>query len=58
MFMRFRFDSLSIALSNRRVFDVNAQRISMDGSPEHIEMYAFSNKNVLVWTGPKTRYSI
>ena len=47
--MRFRFDPLSRAFSNRCVFDENAQRISVDGRPKRIEMYAFSNKNALVW---------
>ena len=36
------------------VFDENAQRISVDGRPKRIEMYAISNENTLVWTGPKT----
>ena len=35
--VRFRFDPLSRAFSNRYVFD---------------EMYTFSNENALVWTGP------
>ena len=50
--MRFRFDPLSRAFSNRCVFDENAQRVSVDGRPKRIKMYAFSNKNALVWTGP------
>ena len=50
--MRFRFDPLSRAFSNRCVFDENAQRISVDGRPKCIEMYAFLNKNELVWKGP------
>ena len=44
----FRFDPLSIAFSNRCVFDENTQRISVDGRPKRIEMYA------LMWTGPQT----
>ena len=50
--MRFRFDPLSRAFSNRCVFNENAQRISVDGRPKRIEMYAFLNKNELVWKGP------
>ena len=39
--MRFHFDPLS----------KNYQRISVDGRPQRIEMYAFSlNENALVWT--------
>ena len=38
--MRFHFDPLS----------ENSQRISVDGRPERIEMYEFSNENELVWT--------
>ena len=38
--MRFHFDPLS----------ENSQRISVDGRPERIEMYAFSNENALEWT--------
>ena len=38
-------------------FSVNTlsvfERISVDGRPKRIEMYAFSNENALVWTGPK-----
>ena len=44
--MRFRFDPLSRAFSNRCV-------ISADGRPKRIEMYTFSNENSSVWTGPK-----
>ena len=51
--MRFLFDPLSKTLSNRCVFHENAQRISVDGRPERIEMYAFSNENLLAWTVPK-----
>ena len=40
--------------TNRYVFDENARRIGIDGKPKRIEMYAFSNENALVWTGPKT----
>ena len=40
---------------DRRVFDENAQRISVDARPKRIEMYAFSNKNALVSTGPQSR---
>ena len=50
--MHFRFDPLSRAFSNRCVFYENAQHISVDGRPKRIEMYAFSNGNALVWTGP------
>ena len=39
--MRFHFDPLS----------ENSHRVTMDGRPERIEMYAFSlNENALVWT--------
>ena len=44
----FRFDPLSRAFSNRCVFDENTQRISVDGRPKRIEMYA------LIWTEPQT----
>ena len=52
--MRFRFDPLSRACSNRCVFHENAhaQGISVDGRSKCIEMYAFSNENALQWTGP------
>ena len=46
--MRFRFDPLSGVFSNRCVFDEKAQRISVDGKPKRIEMYA------IMWTGPHT----
>ena len=45
--MRSRFDPLSRAFSNRCVFDENAQRISVNGRPKRIKMYAFSNENAL-----------
>jgi len=52
--MRIRFDPFSRKFSNRRVFDDNALRISVDGRPKLIEMYAaFSNENALVLTRPK-----
>ena len=41
--MRFRFDPLSRAFSNRCVFYENAQRISVDVRPKRIEMYGFSS---------------
>ena len=41
--MRFLFDPLSRAFSNRCVFDENAQRISVDVRPKRIEMYGFSS---------------
>ena len=52
--MRFHLYPLSRAFSNRCVFDENAQRFSVDRRPKRIEMYAFSNENALVWTGPKS----
>ena len=52
--MRFHLYPLSRAFSNRCVFDENAQRFSVDRRPKRIEMYAFSNENALVWTGPNT----
>ena len=48
----FRFDSLSRAFLNGYFFRENAQRISVEGMPERIQMYAFSNNNALIWTGP------
>ena len=48
MYMRFRFDPLS----NRWVFDENAQRTIVDGRRKLAEMYAFSNENELVWKEP------
>ena len=48
--MRFRVDPLLRTFSNRCVFDENAQRISVDGRPKRIEMYAFSQENAIVWT--------
>ena len=51
--MRFHLYPLSRAFSNRCVFDENAQRFSEDRRPKRIEMYAFSNENALVWTGPQ-----
>ena len=61
--MRFRFDPLSRAYSNRCVFIENAQLenaqvISVNGKPKQIEMYAFSNGNASVWTGPKTEATL
>ena len=55
--MRFRFDPLSRAFSNRCVFDGNAQCISADGRPKRIEMYAFSKENALVWMGLHAHFS-
>ena len=46
--MRFRFDPLSRAFSNRRVFNENAKRIGVDGRPKRIEMCAFLNFNFLL----------
>ena len=61
---RFYFDAFStvhanthiyaFSLSNRCVCDENALRVSADGRPKHFEMCAFSNKNALVWTRPKS----
>ena len=42
--MRFRFDPLSRAFSNRCFFYENAQRISVNGWAKCIEMYAFSKE--------------
>ena len=59
---RFHFDATihthSICMPirfDRCVFDENAQRISVDARPKRIEMYAFSNENALVSTGPRSR---
>ena len=43
------------SFSNRCVFDQNPQRISVDRTPKRIEMYAFSNENALVRTGPRSK---
>ena len=43
---RFQIDAFSV--NTLSVFE----RISVDGRPKRIEMYAFSNENALVWTGP------
>ena len=51
--MRIGFDQLSRAFSNRCVVDQNPQRISVDRRPKRTEMYAFSNENALVRTGPR-----
>ena len=56
--MRLRFDPFSRAISNRCVFDENAKRFSVDRRPKFIELYVFSNKNVLVWTRTKTLHFI
>ena len=50
--MRFSFDSLSKAFLNGYIFHENAQHISVEGRPERIQMYAFSNNDALMWTGP------
>ncbi len=44
---RFQIDAFSV--NTLSVFE----RISVDGRPKRIEMYAFSNENALVWTGPE-----
>ena len=49
--MRFRFDPLSIAFSNRWVFDENDRRVNVDGRPKRIVMYAFSNENEFIVDG-------
>ena len=41
IYVRFRFDPLSKAFSNRCVFDENARRISVDRRPKRSEMYTF-----------------
>ena len=48
----FRFDSLSRAFLNGYIFHENGQLISVEGRPERIQMYAFSNNDALMWTGP------
>ena len=54
--MRIRFDQLSRAFSNRCVFDQNPRRIiSVNRRPKRNEMYAFSNENALVRTGPGSK---
>ena len=53
--MRFHLYSLSTAFSNNQIdaFSVNAlsvfERISVDGRPKRIEMYAFSNENAFLF---------
>ena len=47
--------SLKKKFSNPCVSDENVQRISVNGRPKRIEMYAFSNENALVWTKLNTR---
>ena len=44
---RFQIDAFSV--NTLSVFE----RISVDGRPKRINLYAFSNENALVWTGPK-----
>ena len=56
--MRLHLHPLSRAFSNRCVFDENAQCFSVDRRPKRIEMYAFSNENALVWTGPQFRHFV
>ena len=47
--MRFRFDPLSRAFSDRCLFDENTPRISVDGRPKRIKCMRFpANKIVLV----------
>ena len=43
---RFQIDAFSV--NTLSVFE----RISVDGRPKRINLYAFSNENALVWTGP------
>ena len=43
---RFQIDAFSV--NTLSVF----KRISVDGRPKRINLYAFSNENALVWTGP------
>ena len=45
---RFLFGAFSV--NTLSVFE----RISVAGRPKRIEMYAFSNENAQVWTGPNT----
>ena len=49
--MSFRFRPLSNAFLDRRVFDQNAQRSSVDGRLKRIQMYVFSNEDAWLWTG-------
>ena len=56
IWMLFRSDPLSRAFANRCGFDENARRISLDGRPKRIEMYAFSNENALMWTGHTSHF--
>lgn len=49
--MRFHLDPLSRALSNRCLFYESARPSSVDGRPKRIVRYAFSNENILMWTG-------
>ena len=51
MRMRFYLDPLSKAFSHCSGLAENAQRLSVNRRPIHIEIYAVSNENGLVWTG-------
>ena len=49
--MDFHLDPLSRAFSEECGFAEKAQRLSVNRRPKHIEMYAVSKKDALVWTG-------
>ena len=49
--VRFQVSTLKISAFSLNTLSV-FERISVDGRPKRIEMYAFSNENALVWTGP------
>ena len=49
---RFQIDAFSV--NTLSVFE----SISVDGRPKRFEMYAFSNENALVWTGPEISFSL
>ena len=59
-----RYACVSICIHFQQRFQIDAssvntlsvfERISVDGRPKRIKMYAFSNENALVWTGPEAQ---
>ena len=43
------WSTFNSVFKSMRFFYENARRISVDGTPKRVEMYAFWNKNALVW---------
>ena len=58
VFTLIRYVYVSICIHFQQRFQIDAfsvnTRVSVDGRPKRIEMYAFSNENALVWTEPET----